>query len=218
MSENVREYNGESITITYDVRRCIHAAECTRGLPNVFDSHKRPWVNPDAADADAIAEVIMRCPTGALHFQRHDQGPAEPLPDANTITVTADGPLYLRGDIEITTPDGTRALKDTRVALCRCGATSNKPFCDGSHARVGFQDAGTGFANRLKPVDPAARGPLRITLAANGPLLLEGVAEVRSADGQTKYVGSKGALCRCGSSRSKPFCDGSHARVGFTSE
>ncbi len=133
-----KQYHGPDITVTYDAKRCIHAAECVRGLPTVFDTRQRPWINPHNAAADAIAEVVQRCPTGALHFTRSDQGPSEALPQHTTIRVSANGPLYLHGDIEISRPDGSILLKDTRVALCRCGASANKPFCDGSHTRVGF--------------------------------------------------------------------------------
>lgn len=217
MSEKIHEYNSPDITVTYDVKRCIHAAECVRGLPNVFDPQRRPWVDPNATDADAIAEVVLRCPTGALHFQRHDQGAAEPIPDQNVISVAPNGPLYLRGNIAITDAEGTVTFQDTRVALCRCGASQNKPFCDNSHTQIDFHDDGTLVKNRLKAVD-VADGTLRIIVAPNGPLMVQGPVEIHSADAATSFQGSKGALCRCGASASKPFCDGSHARIGFSAE
>lgn len=138
MRRRLHGYRGERIVVTYDAKRCIHARECVRGLPEVFDPGRRPWVNPGAADADAVAAVIARCPTGALHFERRDGGPAEAPPGANVVTVAADGPLYLRGDLRLVSPAGEVVLSDTRLALCRCGASADKPFCDGSHRRIGF--------------------------------------------------------------------------------
>jgi CDGSH-type Zn-finger protein len=148
-----------------------------------------------------------------LHFQRQDGGPVEPTPDTNTIQPTANGPLHLRGDIEIYDSDGNLLLQDTRVALCRCGASIDKPFCDGSHNQVAFTEAGQIRENRLSPKE-TLHGKLTITLTKNGPLLLDGPIELYNADQQLVAEGGKAALCRCGSSQNKPFCDGSHNRIG----
>ena len=128
MDEDIHQYSGEQIEVSYDVLRCTHARECVERLPEVFDPDERPWIDPDNADVDDLAGVIMQCPTGALQFERSDGGPSEPVPQDNTVTVVPDGPLYLRGDIEIANPDGKMVLKDIRVALCRCGASQNKPL------------------------------------------------------------------------------------------
>ena len=85
MSDKVRHYADEEIDITYDSRRCIHVAECIRGLPAVFNASRRPWILPTGAGADAIAAVVAKCPSGALHFTRRDGGVAEPTPEDNTI-------------------------------------------------------------------------------------------------------------------------------------
>jgi uncharacterized Fe-S cluster protein YjdI len=139
MNEKILVYDGDEITVQYSVTRCIHAAECVRGLPAVFDPDRRPWIDPNAASAEEIVAVVQRCPTGALHFTRKDGGAAESEPEENTIMLVPDGPLYLRGNIEIQHPDGMVLLHDTRVALCRCGASKAKPFCDGSHTQISFQ-------------------------------------------------------------------------------
>ncbi len=138
MGKKLKTYQGEQISISFEAQRCIHAAECVQGLPQVFDLNKHPWVNPDAANPDAIAEVIERCPSGALKYQRQD-GQQEVGTDKTSITAVPGGPLYLRGQLKIALPDG-EALEETRAALCRCGASKNKPFCDGSHSEVGFDD------------------------------------------------------------------------------
>lgn len=142
MSDNVRLYTGKDIDVSYDARRCIHAAECVRGLPAVFDTGRRPWVQPAGASADAIAEVIAKCPSGALHFTRHDGGAAETPPEQTSITVTPGGPLYVRGRVQLLSADGSVILNDMRLALCRCGQSHNKPFCDNSHLDIAFDDLG----------------------------------------------------------------------------
>jgi uncharacterized Fe-S cluster protein YjdI/CDGSH-type Zn-finger protein len=138
----MRHYRGETIDVTYDAKRCIHAARCVRGLPAVFDTRRRPWILPSAAGADAIAEVIARCPSGALHFTRSDGG-ADEAPDVPTTVVPVpNGPLYVRGRLELRSADGTVSVEETRAALCRCGRSENKPFCDNSHYAAAFRDAG----------------------------------------------------------------------------
>ena len=113
------------------------------GAPEVFNVDSKPWVAPDNAEAKAIAAVIKRCPTGALHYQASDSSLAERAEPSNTLTIVAHGPLYLRGSFVVVTEDEKELLSDTRAALCRCGASKNKPFCDNSHFAVGFDDPGT---------------------------------------------------------------------------
>jgi len=214
-----RLYRGAAINVTFDAALCIHAAECVRGLPAVFDRQRRPWILPDAAVADAIAAVIHRCPTGALHYERVDGGPAEPKPATNSIHIRANGPYYVRGDIKIVTPDGTIVIEDVRVALCRCGQSQNKPFCDNAHIAAGFTDRGAlPVAKDEAPaadIPPAEYGPLTIKTRTNGPLKLTGNFELLSADKQTVQYRDEAALCRCGGSANKPFCDGTHKTNGF---
>jgi uncharacterized Fe-S cluster protein YjdI/CDGSH-type Zn-finger protein len=137
-----KAYRTDRIVVSWEPGFCIHAGNCVRGVPAVFNPRDRPWVHPDAADADTIARVIQTCPTGALHFARRDGGPQEPVPETTTVTVTRDGPLFLHGTIEVRDATGAVSRRDTRMALCRCGASRNKPFCDNSHLMVGFRDAG----------------------------------------------------------------------------
>jgi uncharacterized Fe-S cluster protein YjdI/CDGSH-type Zn-finger protein len=134
-----RVYQNGDIAVLWEPKLCIHAGYCFRGAPEVFQPESRPWVKVDEATADKIAEVVMTCPTGALHFERLDGGPQEPLPSETTIDARPNGPLYMRGTIRITGTGGQLIREDTRVALCRCGHSENKPFCDGSHRRVGFR-------------------------------------------------------------------------------
>ena len=126
----VRHYANEAIDITYDARRCIHAGECVDGLPAVFDTDRRPWILPSGASADAIAAVIERCPSGALHYTRRDCGAPEAPSEPMVIVPTPGGPLFVRGLIQLRSADSRTVVEDTRLALCRCGLSSRKPFCD----------------------------------------------------------------------------------------
>ncbi len=218
MKSKPRGYKGAGITVGYDARRCIHAAECVHGLPEVFDPEKRPWIEPDAADPQRVAAVVRACPTGALTFEPGEGGEAETAAEKNTVTIVADGPLYLRGDLVFIGADGEE-VRQTRAALCRCGASGNKPFCDNSHQAAGFSAPGSASDPRLAPLeDEGERGSLRITGAVNGPMLVEGPMEIRQATGESVASGRKGALCRCGASANKPLCDGSHVAIGFEAE
>ena len=215
MAKKVHTYEGQEVRVTYDARRCIHAGECVRGLPSVFDPKNTPWVAVDGADRDALVEVVGRCPTGALHVETHDGERLDRGPMENTVTIAADGPLFAQGDLEIVDGDQNVVLRDSRVALCRCGASQNKPFCDGAHSGAGFE-AGDGIPDP-KIRDTGAEGPgLQIVVAANGPLILNGPVTVAATEGDDRCSGDKTALCRCGASQNKPFCDGTHAKVGFT--
>ena len=208
----IHTYDGKNLEIRYDVRRCIHAAECVKGAPQVFSPKNRPWVQPDAADADHVSAVIHRCPTGALTYTRKDGGSAEEAPTENTVRVEKDGPVYLHGKLEIEDAKGT-VRDETRVALCRCGASHNKPYCDGSHAKADFKDPGVVGDARTKDAD-GDQTTLRAKVTPSGPVLLEGPHRLVDADGNTVKTTGTGYLCRCGRSQNRPFCDGSH-KDGF---
>ena len=217
MKSKVLEYKGQEITVTYDVARCIHAAICVKRLPAVFDVNKTPWVQPDHAEADAVATVVARCPTGALHAVRPTEAEPEDAPTASTVRVSADGPLYVHARTVLRKLSGETLLEDVRMALCRCGASENKPLCDNRHREAGFHDPGAlgrAAGDSLEAVEPC---DLTVVAAPNGPLLLDGVFVVRGADG-AEHRARKAALCRCGMSGNKPYCDGSHATGGFRAE
>jgi len=134
-----RVYANNAIEVHWEPRLCIHAGNCWRGLGEVFDAERRPWVDVDAADADRIAETILTCPTGALHFRRLDGGAQEEPNEPTTIDPRPNGPLLVRGRVRIVDKDSNLLREDTRAALCRCGASGNKPFCDGTHRTIGFE-------------------------------------------------------------------------------
>jgi uncharacterized Fe-S cluster protein YjdI/CDGSH-type Zn-finger protein len=136
-----RVYGDDRIQVLWEPKLCIHVQSCVRRLPEVFDAAARPWIHVEAAEADRIAETVATCPTGALHFRRLDGGAQEEADasDETRVQPRTDGPLFLRGRIRIEDSDGNLIREDTRVALCRCGGSSNKPFCDGTHRTIGFK-------------------------------------------------------------------------------
>jgi len=216
--DRVHAFHAPGITVTWSHRRCIHAADCVMNLPTVFDPGRRPWVDATQASPDSVARVVMRCPTGALHFERGDGGAAEPIPAANTILVMRNGPTVLRGDIEVVDESGDVKLRDTRLALCRCGLSQNKPLCDNAHRDAGFREPGQ-LAGEARVEDPgAADGKLRVIARTNGPNEILGSFAISSADRKTMLAGTRTKLCRCGQSGEKPFCDGTHKRIGFRSD
>jgi CDGSH-type Zn-finger protein/uncharacterized Fe-S cluster protein YjdI len=218
LSEKIRGYDGKDITIKFGARRCIHSAECVKRLPGVFEKGRRPWIDADARSADEIAEVVGRCPTGALHFERKDGGASEAIPGENTVRFEADGPVYAHGAIEIVDGDGALLFTDTRVALCRCGVSENKPFCDGRHSDAGFRASGEFPEDRPADQEIEPGGKLTVTRRPNGPLMLTGPVTIRSDDGTDQITRMKVSICRCGQSGRKPFCDGSHKEIGFVAE
>ena len=209
---DVHRYEGKADVVLYDAKRCIHAAECVHGLPAAFDPNAKPWVNPDGADPAELASVVDRCPSGALKLERAEGTPAS-VPALNTATLTPHGPTHLRGDLALMAQDDSVALRDTRMALCRCGASRNKPFCDRSHAKAGFQDAGALRASEAPP-EAAGGGPLAIRARPDGPLVLTGPLTVIGTNGRRSCQETT-FLCRCGASGNKPYCDGTHKKIGF---
>lgn len=138
MAGATREYRTDEIVVTWNADRCIHTANCIRSLPAVFNPMDRPWIHIERANADQLAAAVQRCPTGALHFRRLDGGAGEQPSIPTRVTVVPDGPLYVRGAVAVQAEDGAAIREDTRMALCRCGESANKPFCDNSHRRVNF--------------------------------------------------------------------------------
>jgi CDGSH-type Zn-finger protein/uncharacterized Fe-S cluster protein YjdI len=209
----VEHIEGEKLTLLYEGKKCIHARFCVTGAPNVFLANvKGPWINPDSMEVDRLVEIAHACPSGAIRYRRKDGRHDETPPPVNLVAIREAGPYAVRGEIRL---DGQAV--DYRATLCRCGASKNKPFCDGSHHDVAFSATGeppTGKADML----PVRDGPLAIDPQTDGPLHVRGNLEITSGTGRVVARVVQARLCRCGASNTKPFCDGSHARVGFKSD
>jgi uncharacterized Fe-S cluster protein YjdI len=142
MTKRLQTYDAVGITVTYDPNLCIHAAECVRELPAVFDPNEKRWIRPERATPDEVERAVARCPTGALRAVRpdgvsdvHDAAAAPPPARQVVVRLVEHGPLLVSGPIRIETQSGEVVLEAEKAALCRCGGTGNPPFCDGSHAR-----------------------------------------------------------------------------------
>ena len=205
---------GERIAVSFDSDRCIHARFCVLGNPKVFvPGADGQWIFPDQADANEVEAIIRRCPSGALAFERLDGQADEHPPVVNIIKMHENGPLDLHADTLM--PDGSHRL---RTVLCRCGHSREKPYCDGSHRDSHFNASGEREAKEdAKPLAERG-GELRVRPQKNGPLKLEGPLELVSGGNRTLDRMESVKLCRCGHSGNKPYCDGSHKKVGFEAE
>ncbi|MEQ9499539.1 MAG: CDGSH iron-sulfur domain-containing protein [Deltaproteobacteria bacterium] len=213
MSEGKHTYPGQSADVTWDGKLCIHIGECGRSAGDLFVGGRKPWCQPDLVEIGNVVDVVERCPTGALSYERKDGGTVEKAADENTVTVAYNGPLFVKGDLEIDgAPDDSPGVK-FRAALCRCGASDNKPFCDNSHLDAGFKDYGA--VGQAGDGTDVTGGKLNVGRAEDGPLLLSGNFAILASSGRVAWRGTKAALCRCGASSNKPFCDGSHKAAGF---
>ena len=134
-----QSYRAKGITIHDNRSICAHAGRCTDGLPAVFKYKSEPWIEPAAGTVAEIIEVIHRCPSGALSYTLDDVDEGV-QPCKPSITVTKDGPYEVVGDVQLLSQTWGEGALTERYTLCRCGASKNKPFCDGSHWSIGFKD------------------------------------------------------------------------------
>jgi CDGSH-type Zn-finger protein/uncharacterized Fe-S cluster protein YjdI len=210
--DGVEHIPGKKLTLLFEMKKCIHSRFCVTGAPSVFLANvKGPWINPDAMAVERLVEIAHACPSGAIRYERKDGAENEAPPPVNLIGIREAGPYAVRGDIRL---DGESI--HTRATLCRCGASKNKPYCDGSHHEIGFSATGeppTGAADMLAVRD----GLLEIDPEMDGPLQVRGNLEIISGTGRVVSRVTQARLCRCGGSNTKPFCDGTHARIGFKS-
>lgn len=133
-----RAYEGTSVTIFDNRTICCHAAHCVEELPSVFRRNEKTWVEPNGAGNDEIADLVNRCPSGALSYVLKGAEPKAKTKEPE-IQIIADGPYHVTGPVSL---EGEQVLPPPdpdRYALCRCGASRNKPFCDGSHVESGFR-------------------------------------------------------------------------------
>ena len=215
--EPIEVARGEAGTIYFEARRCVHSRHCVLEEPEVFKANQKgEWIFPDMATPERLARVAHRCVSGAIRYERHDGGENETPPLVNLVRMRENGPLAVNAAISIIGPD--RAASDElRAALCRCGQSKNKPFCDQSHLAAGFTASGEAVTRPSSPLEQRD-GPLVITPLRNGPLDVRGSAEICTGTGRTVDRTLAVRLCRCGQSNDKPFCDGSHRRAGFSAD
>lgn len=210
-------HEDEDVEIFWDARLCIHHGSCGVISAAMSANHDIPGDVFEGRALDAMLAITERCPSGALRYKRRDGHSEQPAP-RNVITLVDGGPMLARGelDYERFTPPEDMPAVFRRVALCRCGKSQNKPFCDGSH-----RDRGHRAKEELAPPErrPCAReesSALTIRVRKNGPLRLMGPMTllVEGRD-EPLWSGDECALCRCGASSRRPSCDGTHRFNGF---
>lgn len=208
-------YKGSQLDVEWDKRLCIHIGECGYSKGELFVAGRDPWCQPDLSSPDEVKEIVERCPSGALVYKTKDGQVTETARQENTLTVSYQGPYFLLGDLAIEGSPGDMPGIQFRAALCRCGLSKNKPFCDNSHHGE-FKDYGA-VGETGEPLKESG-GKLNITPLKDGPLLLAGNVTIKASSGRAAWHGNNVALCRCGASNNKPFCDGAHKSIGFKTE
>ena len=140
MKDITKKYSNGEVTIVWKPSMCIHSGICFRGLNDVFDPQKRPWITPEKSTTDKIIEQVKKCPSGALSYYLNRDESEEIKIEAETIIETMEnGPLLVYGNVTVKDSKGNLTKKNNATAFCRCGGSSNKPYCDGSHKKNGFQ-------------------------------------------------------------------------------
>ena len=206
---------GRDVTIRFDASRCIHSRGCVLGHPEVYVPNVQvEWIYPDTATPETVMMTALTCPSGAIRVSRNDGSTSSDVPPVvNTVRVRENGPLAIEAELTIR----GEAQATPRATLCRCGQSKNKPFCDGAHAAAGFAATGENATKEFTAL-AVRNGPVNIQPLPNGPLLVTGNLEIVSGTGRTTDKVAKTALCRCGHSKNKPYCDGSHVAAGFTAD
>lgn len=135
-----KEYNNGEVTVLWKPDLCIHSGICVKGLPQVFQPKERPWIKINEASSEQIVKQVGECPSGALSMKNNSNNKNN-MSDTDTIEVTIleNGPLMVKGAMSISKPDGSKEHIKDQAAFCRCGASGNKPFCDGSHTSSDFK-------------------------------------------------------------------------------
>lgn len=136
-----KKYSNGEVTIVWKPDLCIHSGICSRGLREVFDPQRRPWIRPEAASTERIVAQVKQCPSGALSYFMNADAAGEPVRvQAETVVEPSpNGPLLVYGNVVVKTAEGELTKKHNVTAFCRCGASQNKPYCDGAHRKIGFQ-------------------------------------------------------------------------------
>lgn len=140
MEEVVKEYENDDLVVVWKPNTCIHSEKCFHGLPAVFNPKNRPWVSIEGAKSRTIKNQIDSCPSGALSYRLKNQALTESTSgNEQVVEVALNGPLMVFGDVQVKHHDGTSTVQEKATAFCRCGSSENKPYCDGSHKKIGFQ-------------------------------------------------------------------------------
>ncbi|WP_291910396.1 (4Fe-4S)-binding protein [Chitinophaga sp. CB10] len=145
MKDITKKYTNGEVTIVWKPNVCIHSEMCFHGQPEVFNPHVKPWINAEGASTERIINQVKQCPSGALTYYLNSEVAAEGgvAPDIQAESIVEplpNGPLLVYGNIVVKDAEGHETRKNKVTAFCRCGASSNKPYCDGTHLKINFRD------------------------------------------------------------------------------
>jgi CDGSH-type Zn-finger protein len=141
--EQAQLLEGPALALTDVESLCAFARFC--------DPNGQVWNQVERTDEAAVRNMFVRqvnnCPSGRL--VAWDRSTGQPIEQTLPLSIgviedpaeQVSGPLWLRGGIPLTSAEGFNYEVRNRVTLCRCGASKNKPFCDGSHATIKFRDS-----------------------------------------------------------------------------
>jgi uncharacterized Fe-S cluster protein YjdI len=136
--EIIKEYTNGELTIIWKPKTCIHAAECVKRLPQVYNPDLKPWIKAENASTDELIEQIKACPSGALSYRINNQNNKE-MEIETKVEILENGPLLIHGVMEVTNSNGNTEKREKTTAFCRCGVSQNKPYCDGAHKKAEFK-------------------------------------------------------------------------------
>lgn len=142
MKEITKHYTNGVLTVVWKPSMCIHSAICFKGSPNIFDPRERPWITPEGGTTQQIIDQVKQCPSGALSYFMNNETDTKPVSvtGESTVEVVPNGPLLVYGNLKIKESNGNEVTKNKITAFCRCGNSTNKPYCDGTHQKIGFKD------------------------------------------------------------------------------
>lgn len=138
-----KKYSNGEVTIVWEPKKCIHSTKCWKGedgLLSVFNPSEKPWIKPEGSTTERIIKQINNCPSGALsYYMNENQENKEAINSEIIAEIMPNGPLLVYGNIIVKDATGNKTQKNKVTAFCRCGASSNKPYCDGTHTKIGFK-------------------------------------------------------------------------------
>lgn len=135
----VKKYIKDELTILWEPDKCIHSAVCVKLLPEVYNPNAKPWIKPENASVKNLMAQINKCPSGALSYALDKDSSSTISEQPLTVEIMENGPILFKGKLKITHSSGEIEFKDKTTAFCRCGASNNKPYCDGEHRKAGFE-------------------------------------------------------------------------------
>jgi len=136
--EIIKEYSNGELTVVWKPKLCIHAAECVKALPNVYNPNENPWIKVENGTTEELQAQIKKCPSGALSYYMNESNNQEEASLETKIEVLENGPLLVHGTLIVKNKEGKEETKNKITAFCRCGASANKPYCDGAHVKANF--------------------------------------------------------------------------------